>query len=96
MANKMQSDSKVWQDSTQRMRRVSGPLQAGTLIKECRKQQSIRQDDLGAMIGASHLYVRNVETGKPTANWGGVFAMCEELGIEIYFRLPKDRINADD
>ncbi|MGB3622197.1 MAG: transcriptional regulator [Ketobacter sp.] len=95
MADKMQSESTA-QDSTQRMRRVSNTMEAGALIKESRKKQSIRQDDIGEMIGASHLYVRNVETGKPTANWGGVFALCEELGIEIYFRLPKDRMNTDD
>ena len=55
MADKMQSESTA-QDSTQRMRRVGNTMEAGALIKESRKKQSIRQDDIGEMIGASLMF----------------------------------------
>lgn len=48
------------------------------------------------MIGVSYFYVCNVEMGKLIVNWGGVFVLCEELGIEIYFWFFKDWMNMDD
>ncbi len=70
--------------------KVNSTEEFGRLISLCRQSQQINQRDLAEIIGRSHVYIRDVETGKPTANWGGVLQMLDELGIEIYLQLPDD------
>ena len=60
----------------------------GRLIREQRKRQGLRQTDLAAIIGASHVFVGDVEKGKPSVQLGRVLRLLDELGLELRLSLP--------
>ncbi|MDR6990978.1 helix-turn-helix domain-containing protein [Luteimonas sp. 3794] len=62
----------------------------GQWIRAVRKSQGMRQDDLAALVGASHVFLGDVERGKESVQWGRLFAVLRELGIEIRVDLPLD------
>lgn len=68
--------------------RISTPDDLGRAIKAQRKAQGLRQQDMADLIGASHVFVRHVEQGKPTVQLGQVLRLLEELGIELQVDLP--------
>lgn len=71
--------------------RITSSRDLGRLIHAERKRQGIRQDDLAAIVGASHVAVRDVENGKPTVQLGRVLRLLEELGITLVADLPAGR-----
>lgn len=62
----------------------------GKIARAVRKQQQIRQDDIGEMIGSSPRFVGEVEKGKSTAEIGRVLKLLTELGIVVELDLPCD------
>jgi y4mF family transcriptional regulator len=60
----------------------------GRLIREERKRQRLRQTDLAAMIGASHVFLADVEKGKPTVQLGRVLTLLDELGLVLTVDVP--------
>lgn len=60
----------------------------GRLIRDQRKHQGLRQTDLAAIIGASHVFVGDVEKGKPTVQLGRVLRLLDELGLELRVSVP--------
>ena len=60
----------------------------GRLIREQRKRQGLRQTDLAAIIGASHVFVGDVEKGKPSVQLGRVLRLLDELGLELRLSAP--------
>ena len=68
--------------------RISSPHDLGRAIQAQRKAQGLRQQDLADLIGASHVFVRHVEQGRPTVQLGRVLQLLEQLGIEIHADLP--------
>lgn len=60
----------------------------GVAIRTARKHQGLRQDDLAAVIGSSHVFLRDVESGKPTVQLGRVLRLLEELGISLEMDVP--------
>ncbi len=69
-------------------RSIENPKELGEIIRAVRKAQGIRQDDLAGLIAASHVFVLEVERGKPTAQIGKVFELLRELGIRIIADVP--------
>lgn len=69
---------------------VRSATDVGRVAKLVRKKQHIRQDDLASIIGASHVYLRDVERGKETVSIGGVLRLFDELGIYITLDVPDD------
>lgn len=61
----------------------------GKLARELRRQQGIRQDDLAAIIGASHVFLRDVELGKGTVQLGKVLSLLDELGVRVHLEIPE-------
>ena len=61
----------------------------GLIVREVRKAQGIRQDELAAMVPASHVFIIDVERGKPSAQVGKVFALLRELGIRLSVDIPE-------
>ena len=55
----------------------------GRIIRQQRKRQKLRQTDLAAMIGASHVFLGDVEKGKPTVQLGRVLKLLDELGLKL-------------
>lgn len=60
----------------------------GRLIRDQRKRQGLRQTDLAAIIGASHVFVGDVEKGKPSVQLGRVLRLLDELGLELRVSVP--------
>ncbi|QKE63272.1 helix-turn-helix transcriptional regulator [Aquipseudomonas campi] len=60
----------------------------GTLARDLRRQQGLRQDDLAAIIGASHVFLRDVEQGKGTVQLGKLLRLLDELGVRIHLEVP--------
>lgn len=62
----------------------------GRIIRQERKRQRLRQADLAAMIGASHVFLGDVEKGKPTVQLGRVLKLLDELGLTLTIDTPND------
>lgn len=62
----------------------------GTLARQLRKRQGIRQDDMAAIIDASHVFLRDVELGKGTVQLGKVLRLLDELGVRVHLEVPED------
>lgn len=62
----------------------------GELIRHQRKRQGLRQADLAAMVGASHVFLGDVEKGKPTVQWGRVLQLLDELGLRLSVEVPDE------
>jgi len=53
------------------------------LIKETRKEQKVRQQDLADLAGVSCRFLSDLENGKATVELGKVLAVLAILGLEI-------------
>ncbi|MCC4605877.1 helix-turn-helix transcriptional regulator [Xanthomonas campestris pv. badrii] len=60
----------------------------GAYVRAVRKAQGLRQDDLAALAGTSHVVLGNVERGKDTVQLGRVFELLRQLGIQVQLDLP--------
>ena len=60
----------------------------GAYVRAVRKAQGLRQDDLAALAGTSHVVLGNVERGKDTVQLGRVFEVLRQLGIQVQLDLP--------
>jgi y4mF family transcriptional regulator len=69
---------------------VRTPEALGRLIREQRKRQGLRQAELAAMIGASHVFLGDVEKGKPTVQLGRVLKLLDELGLTLRVDVPDE------
>lgn len=69
---------------------VENPEQLGQVIRGVRRAQQIRQDDLAAMVGASHVTLMNIERGKEGVAFGRVMEVLRELGVRVCLDVPED------
>lgn len=69
---------------------IDNPIALGTLVRAVRKSQGLRQDDLAAMVGLSHVSLMNLERGKGTVQLGSVLAILRELGITLHLDVPEE------
>jgi transcriptional regulator with XRE-family HTH domain len=67
---------------------VSSAADLGAVARRLRKDQGLRQADLAAMIDASHVFLRDVEHGKPGVQLGRVLQLLEELGVRVWLDIP--------
>jgi transcriptional regulator with XRE-family HTH domain len=58
------------------------------LIRATRRTQKLRIDDTAGTAGVGHVFVREVERGKPTVQLGRVMQLLAELGIELKAEVP--------
>jgi y4mF family transcriptional regulator len=68
---------------------ITAPAQLGEIIRKARKAQRLRQDDLAGTAGVSHVFVMDVERGKPTVQLGKVLNLLRELGIHLFADVPE-------
>ena len=68
--------------------RVSSATEIGEIIRALRKRAGIRQDDMAAIVGRSHVNLRDVEKGKPSVAIGTVLQLLDELGVRVYLDIP--------
>lgn len=64
----------------------------GLLIQAVRKTQKLRMDDVAGSAGVGHVFVREVERGKETAQIGRVMSLLDELGIVLKVDVPESAI----
>lgn len=67
---------------------ILSPPQLGLLVRATRRTQKLRLDDAAGTAGVGHVFVRDVERGKPTVQLGRVLKLLAELGIELKVEVP--------
>jgi transcriptional regulator with XRE-family HTH domain len=55
----------------------------GQKIKQVRKQQKIRQEDLAAIVGCQHTILGKIERGDDSVSIATVLGVLKELGLEL-------------
>ncbi len=63
--------------------------QVGALIRASRKAMHIRQDDAAGLIGVSENFLGKVERGGQTVQWGKLFQVLQELGLNVSIEVPE-------
>ncbi len=63
----------------------------GVAIRAMRKASGIRQDDVP---GVSHVFLRDLEKGKDTVQFGRVLKVLDELGIRMVLGVPETQADA--
>ena len=64
---------------------VTSVESVGVAIRAMRKVSSIRQDDVP---GVSHMFLRDLEQGKETVQFGRALKVLKELGIRLVMDVP--------
>lgn len=59
----------------------------GQLIRDQRRAQRLRQDDLAGALGTSHVFLRKLERGE-VQQVQRLFAVLADLGITLHATLP--------
>lgn len=62
----------------------------GVAVRAVRKASGVRQDDAAGSAGVSHVFLRDLERGKPTIQFGRVLQVLDELGIRMQLQIPDD------
>lgn len=69
---------------------VDTPESLGQLVRAVRRAQGIRQDDLAAILGVSHVTLMNIERGKKGVSFDRVMDVLRELGIRMQLDVPAE------
>jgi len=75
-------------------RSVKSPEELGRIVRAVRRTQGLRQDDLAAMTGSSHVTLMNIERGKEGVALGRVMQVLRELGIQMQLEVPPEAAEA--
>lgn len=70
--------------------RITNVSDMGHVVRAVRKTSGLRQDDLAGSAGVSHVYMRDLERGKATAQIGLALQVLAELGIDLVLDIPDD------
>lgn len=68
--------------------RITNVADLGQVVRAVRKTSGLRQDDLAGSAGVSHVYMRDLERGKATAQIGLALQVLAELGIDLVLDIP--------
>lgn len=55
----------------------------GEIMREARKKQHLRPDELAERVGVSAVYCHNIECGNYTATWVVWLKICAVLNIDV-------------
>ncbi len=67
---------------------VKTPNQLGAVLRATRTALNLPAADVAAMAGTSAVTVRRLENGNATAAVRKLFALLDELGIEMHLAVP--------
>ena len=70
--------------------RIPMPAEIGAMVKQARKAQGLRQDQLAGAIGLGTRFIVELEAGKPTAQIGKVLQVLDGLGFKVHIQPPKE------
>lgn len=68
------------------------PRDLGSIVRAVRRAQGLRQDDLAAMAGISHVTLMHIERGKEGVALGRVMQVLRELGIGVCLDVPSEAV----
>lgn len=66
------------------------PKEIGRLVRETRRAQGLRQDQLAGVAGVGPRFLVELEAGKPTAQVGKTLGVLEALGCTLRIEPPPD------
>jgi y4mF family transcriptional regulator len=69
---------------------VRSVKEVGAAVRAVRKESGVRQDDAAGSAGVSHVFLRDLEHGKATVQFGRVLQVLDELGIRMELEVPED------
>lgn len=69
---------------------VRSVKEVGMAVRAVRKESGVRQDDAAGSAGVSHVFLRDLEHGKATVQFGRVLQVLDELGIRMELEVPDD------
>jgi len=64
------------------------PADIGAIVRNARKVQSLRQDELAGAAGVGLRFIVDLEAGKPTAQIGKTLLVLQALGCSIAIAPP--------
>lgn len=64
------------------------PEEIGTIVREARVAQGLRQDQLAAAAGVGVRFLVELERGKPTIRLGKVIDVLDALGFRLQITPP--------
>ncbi|NTG41665.1 helix-turn-helix transcriptional regulator [Rhizobium rhizogenes] len=67
---------------------ITNPADIGVLVRNARKEQNLRQDELAGAAGVGLRFIVDLEAGKPTAQVGKVLQVLQTLGCSIEILAP--------
>ena len=70
---------------------VRTTAEIGALVRNARKEQNLRQDELAGVSGVGVRFIVDLEAGKPTAQIGKVLQVLQTLGCALAISLPGER-----
>ncbi|QOD62739.1 helix-turn-helix transcriptional regulator [Ochrobactrum sp. MT180101] len=70
---------------------VRSPAEIGALVRNARKEQNLRQDELAGVAGVGLRFIVDLEAGKPTAQIGKVLQVLQTLGCSVDILAPGER-----
>jgi len=69
--------------------KIDSSATLGLLVRASRKAMNLRQDDAAGSIGVSENFLGKVERGGERVQWGKLFRVLRELGLELYVEVPE-------
>ena len=69
-------------------KQLVSPKQIGRLVRDVRREQGLRQDQLAATAGVGVRFLVELEHGKRTAQLGKVLAVLDALGCTLRIEPP--------
>ena len=70
--------------------------QIGQIIRETRRAQGLRQDQLAGAAGVGVRFIVELEAGKPTVQLGKVLGVLAVLGCKVEIAAPASSKAADE
>jgi HTH-type transcriptional regulator / antitoxin HipB len=64
------------------------PKQIGQIVRQARRAQGLRQDQLAGAAGVGLRFIVELEAGKPTTQLGKVLTVLSALGCELQIKSP--------
>ena len=68
----------------------------GVAVRGRRISLGLSQADLAKRAGVSRPWLSNIETGKPTAEFGRVIRLLDALGLRLHLGVPRAATGAID
>lgn len=70
------------------MTTIISTLTLGQVVREVRKRQGLRQDELAGAANVGVRFIVDLEGGKPTAQLGKALAVMQALGLRLTLEEP--------